>query len=329
MSGSLLPIAETVVRTVSNMTGYSKYLLPCKLFERALIERKCILSGGAPARAVQVKEYPGEKIFAYAAYAGNLHMLLPVQILCAAKPEERTPMGAKHANTSSPSSNRMTTANGVERRVERGSTQKEQAPTKGRLRWTPADIAVGAAVGVACGVIFQGFNFVYPVISSLLGAVLPGLASLFHAIWYASGVFAVLVIRKPGAAVYVNLVGSFAEMVIGNQYAFGFVVISAMLQGVCSEIPFAVARYRRFALPLAIAGGALTGVEYGVYLLLFRYAGVSLLSPRGITHMICEVIGGMAIAGAASWFLYVALAKTGALDRLASGRAVRGGTATA
>lgn len=79
------------------------------------------------------------------------------------------------------------------------------------LRWTPADIAVGAAVGVACGVIFQGFNFIYPVLSSLLGAILPGLASLFHAIWYASGVFAVLVIRKPGAAIYVNLVGSFAE----------------------------------------------------------------------------------------------------------------------
>ncbi len=197
------------------------------------------------------------------------------------------------------------------------------------LRWAPADIAVGAAVGVACGVIFQGFNFIYPVLSSLLGAILPGLASLFHAIWYASGVFAVLVIRKPGAAIYVNLVGSFAEMVIGNQYAFGFVVISAMLQGACSEIPFAVARYRSFTLPLAIAGGALTGVEYGIYLLLFRYAGVSLLSPRGITHMICEVIGGMVIAGMASWFLYVALAKTGALDRLASGRAARGDTSVA
>lgn len=193
-----------------------------------------------------------------------------------------------------------------------------------RLRWTPADIAVGAAVGVACGVIFQGFNFVYPALSALLGAVLPGLASLFHAIWYASGVFAVLVIRKPGAAIYVNLVGSFAEMVIGNQYAVGFVVVSAVLQGLCSEIPFAAARYRRFTLQRAAMGGALTGVEYGIYLLLFRYAGVSPFSPRGITHMVCEVIGGVLIAGVASWFLYVALARTGALDKLASGRAMRG-----
>jgi len=71
-------------------------------------------------------------------------------------------------------------------------------------------------------------------------------------------------------------------------------------------------------------GGALTGVEYGIYLLLFRYAGVSPFSPRGITHMVCEVIGGVLIAGVASWFLYVALARTGALDKLASGRAMRG-----
>lgn len=197
----------------------------------------------------------------------------------------------------------------------------------GRLRWTPADIAVGAAVSMACGVVFQGFNFLYPVLSSTLSAILPGVASLFHAVWYASGVLGVLMIRKPGAAVYVNLVGSFAEMVIGNQYAVGFVMVSAILQGVCSELPFAVARYRSFTLPLAIAGGACTAVEYGVYLLLFRYAGVSPLSPRGITHMICETIGGIVIAGVFSWFLYRAIAKTGALDKLASGRAVRGGVA--
>lgn len=242
-------------------------------------------------------------------------------------------MSAQSSNTSSSYQGTPASGNGPAVRGDDGRGNRRGGDRKNRgavggvyLRWTPADIAVGAAVGVACGVIFQGFNFIYPVLSSLLGAILPGLASLFHAIWYASGVFAVLVIRKPGAAIYVNLVGSFAEMVIGNQYAFGFVVISAMLQGACSEIPFAVARYRSFTLPLAIAGGALTGVEYGIYLLLFRYAGVSLLSPRGITHMICEVIGGMVIAGMASWFLYVALAKTGALDRLASGRAARGDT---
>lgn len=195
--------------------------------------------------------------------------------------------------------------------------------TCAHLRWRPADIAVGAALGVACGVVFWGFNFAYSSLSPLFGAVLPGLASLLHAVWYFSGTLAVLVIRKPGAAIFVNLVGGAAEMLMGNQFSIGFVFISAMLQGLFSEIPFALTRYRRFSLPMSIMSGTLTALEYGFYLLLLRYQGVSLLSPRGIIHMSCEIIGGVAIAGVMSWYLYMAIARTGALDRLASGRAVR------
>ena len=34
------------------------------------------------------------------------------------------------------------------------------------LKWQPLDIAVGATLGAACGVIFWGFNFAYMPISS-------------------------------------------------------------------------------------------------------------------------------------------------------------------
>ena len=38
--------------------------------------------------------------------------------------------------------------------------------------------------------------------------------------------------------------------------------------------------------------------------------------------MISELVGGALIAGVFSWLLFVAVAKTGALDHFASGRAV-------
>ncbi|MDF7663563.1 ECF transporter S component [Bifidobacterium sp. ESL0763] len=193
----------------------------------------------------------------------------------------------------------------------------------GRLRWRAADIAVGAALGVACGVVFWGFNFAYSWLSPLLGAILPGIASLLHAFWYFSGPLAVLIIRKPGAAVYVNLIGSVTEMLFGNQYSVGFVFVSALLQGIFAEIPFACLRYRKFNLALSALSGALVALEYGVFVLLFRFQGVAFASPRGIIHMVCELIGGVLIAGVMSWFLYLAIARTGALDRFASGRAVR------
>ena len=187
---------------------------------------------------------------------------------------------------------------------------------------TELDIAVGATLGAACGVIFWGFNFAYMPISSVFGAILPGFASIVHAVWYFSGTLAVLILRKPGAALYVNLIGTLVETVIGSQFDLGFVIISALLQGVFAEIPFALTRYRMFNLPISIASGALVALEYGTYLMLFRYVGVSFVSPRGIVHMISEVTGGVLISGVMAWYLMLAIAKTGVLDRLASGRAL-------
>ena len=194
-------------------------------------------------------------------------------------------------------------------------------PENRRWRWTAADIAVGAALGVACGLVFWGFNFAYAWLSPLIGGILPGLASVLHPLWYFSGTLAVIILRKPGAAIYVNLVGSAAEMLLGNQFSVGFVFAAAALQGLFAEIPFMVTRYRVYNLPISMVSGALVAVEYGVYLMLFRYQGVAFLSARGIVHMVSELVGGVLIAGVMSWYLYRAIAATGALDRFASGRA--------
>ena len=194
-------------------------------------------------------------------------------------------------------------------------------PENRRWRWTAADIAVGAALGVACGLVFWGFNFAYAWLSPLIGGILPGLASVLHPLWYFSGTLAVIILRKPGAAIYVNLVGSAAEMLLGNQFSVGFVFASAALQGLFAEIPFMVTRYRVYNLPISVVSGALIALEYGVYLMLFQYQGVAFLSARGIVHMVSELVGGVLIAGVMSWYLYRAIAATGALDRFASGRA--------
>ena len=194
-------------------------------------------------------------------------------------------------------------------------------PENRRWRWTAADNAVGAALGVACGLVFWGFNFAYAWLSPLIGGILPGLASVLHPLWYFPGTLAVIILRKPGAAIYVNLVGSAAEMLLGNQFSVGFVFASAALQGLFAEIPFMVTRYRVYNLPISVVSGALVALEYGVYLMLFRYQGVAFLSARGIVHMVSELVGGVLIAGVMSWYLYRAIAATGALDRFASGRA--------
>ena len=189
-----------------------------------------------------------------------------------------------------------------------------------RWRWTAADIAVGAALGVACGLVFWGFNFAYAWLSPLIGGILPGLASVLHPLWYFSGALAVIILRKPGAAIYVNLVAAPPRCCWATSSRSGRVRLRGPA-GAVAEIPFMVTRYRVYNLPISVVSGALVALEYGVYLMLFRYQAVAFLSARGIVHMVSELVGGVLIAGVMSWYLYRAIAATGALDRFASGRA--------
>lgn len=66
--------------------------------------------------------------------------------------------------------------------------------TRTTLQWRPMDIAVSAAIGVACGLVFWGFNYISAWLFPMMAAILPGLGSLFHAVWYFSGPLALLII---------------------------------------------------------------------------------------------------------------------------------------
>ncbi|WP_029600093.1 ECF transporter S component [Gardnerella greenwoodii] len=190
------------------------------------------------------------------------------------------------------------------------------------LRWRVADIALGAALSAVFGVILCGYGLVFiPIIRTLNAAVLPGFASITHGVWYLSGTLAVLLIRKPGSAVYVNVVAAFVQVLLGSPFNIRDTVVSALLQGVFAEIPFLIAKYRKFNLTLSVLSGLLVAFEYGVFLCFTKYQGKA---PTYITiHMITELVSGLLLSGVLVWFVYLALRATGALDNFASGRTER------
>ena len=190
------------------------------------------------------------------------------------------------------------------------------------MRWRVADIALGAALSAVFGVILCGYGLVFiPIIRTLNAAVLPGFASITHGVWYLSGTLAVLLIRKPGSAVYVNVVAAFVQVLLGSPFNIRDTVVSALLQGVFAEIPFLIAKYRKFNLTLSVLSGLLVAFEYGVFLCFTKYQGKA---PTYITiHMITELVSGLLLSGVLVWFVYLALRATGALDNFASGRTER------
>ncbi|OZG50209.1 ECF transporter S component [Bombiscardovia coagulans] len=187
------------------------------------------------------------------------------------------------------------------------------------FRWRPIDIAVCAVLGVVSGIIYWLASGLSSWIFPLMTALLPGLASLLHGFFYFPVTLSLLIIRKPGAAVYSNFIAVLVELLLGNFYGSGLVFLEALMQGLCAEIIYALFRYKRWTLGITIAAGFFVSMVYNAFLLLFFYQGVSFLSSRGIIGTICEALSGILLCGILSWLIFKAIVATGALERFSSG----------
>jgi energy-coupling factor transport system substrate-specific component len=177
------------------------------------------------------------------------------------------------------------------------------------------DIVVASVLGVAGGLLFVVWNLNYGAISAPLSTV-PAIA-LLGGVWLLPAVLGGLVIRKPGAAVYTELVAAVLSALVGNQWGFS-TVWYGLIEGLGAEVVFAVLLYRRFGLPTAMVAGAVDGAVISLCDLLLSYPTTS-VTWKG-TYVVCLAISGAVVAGAGSWALTRALAATGALAPLASGR---------
>ena len=190
--------------------------------------------------------------------------------------------------------------------------------TKTPFAWRGIDLVTAAVFAVALGVAFWGFDvFVYPVVG-IITAGFPPLGGLATGVWILPAVAGMLLIRRPGAAIFVELIAANVELTLGNSWGVT-VLISALIQGLAVELVFALFRYRKFGLGIAALAGAvaaffeIVGYELNAY-----YADYSLTFQ--IVLVICAVVSGAVISGGLGSLLIRALARTGALNAFAAGR---------
>ena len=195
------------------------------------------------------------------------------------------------------------------------------ATTARSLSWRVIDIVTAAVLGVACGLIFAVWNQVGSAALEGLKAITPGLDGLATGIWLLGGTLGGYVIRKPGAALFVELVAATVSMGLGSQWAVE-TLYSGLAQGIGAEIVFALLAYRRFNVWVVAAAGALSfACEWALELFLYGHLDKGVL--YNAIYLVCGALSGIVLAGVLAWALTNALAKTGALDRFASGRGAR------
>ena len=182
--------------------------------------------------------------------------------------------------------------------------------------WRTVDIVVTAAIAVAFGVVFWAWNALWAAATPAFVAVPPA-QNILYGTWLAAGVVAGLVVQKPGAALFAELVAASVSLVLGSQWGLD-AAVSGLIQGAGAELGFALFRYRRWDLIAALLAAALSAVGAWIHDTPLYYAELPLTDQLLIG--VFMLISALVIAGVGAWWLVRALVQTGVLAQFPSGR---------
>lgn len=200
------------------------------------------------------------------------------------------------------------------------STTTVRRPPTGRRtrwRWRVVDIVTASVLGAAFGFVFLAWNALYRGPSDLLTPLLPGVQGLLVGPWLIAGVVGGLVIRKPGAAVYVETLAAVVSALVGTTWGGLLTVEAGIVQGLGAELVLLAFLYRGHLAAAALAGAG-AGIAEAINDLVLWYPGSTPLFAT--VYAVSCALSGFVIAGVLGWLLVRALAATGALGRFPAGR---------
>lgn len=205
----------------------------------------------------------------------------------------------------------------------RNNTTSPTIVNEHRFRWRVVDIAVASVIGVASALIYWVVALLSAAPFPILEGIVPGLGGLFNGFWLFAGPLALIIVRKPGAGVYAEVVAAILESLLGSQWVPVETFMIGLLQGVMAELAFLVFAYRKWNLATTVLSGVSSAIGCWLYSFVTHLQAINITGSYGIIYVITTVISGATLAGCLVWYLYIAIAKTGALDHFESGRLVR------
>ena len=183
--------------------------------------------------------------------------------------------------------------------------------------WRTVDIVVAAAIAIAFGVVFWAWNQVWAAATPAFVAIPPA-QNILYGVWLVPAVLAGLIIRKPGAALFTEIVAASVSAILGSQWGLD-AVVSGALQGLGAEIVFLVVGYRRWTIAVALIAAVGTAIAAWVHDTPLYYADIG-IGPQ-LVILAFMVVSAIVIAGIGAWLLMRSLVQTGVLAQFSAGRA--------
>ena len=151
-------------------------------------------------------------------------------------------------------------------------------------RWRTRDIVVAAVIGVAFGVVFWVWGIVWEGPFAVLNALAPPLRDLLYAVWLIPAVLAPLIIRKPGAALFAEMVAAGVSALLGSLWGVD-TLLSGFVQGAAAELVFAFTLYRIWTFPVLAVAAVASALAAWVHDWVVYYAGVRPDRPDRPRHL--------------------------------------------
>ena len=184
-------------------------------------------------------------------------------------------------------------------------------------QWRTVDIVVTAAIAIAFGVVFWAWNQLWAAATPAFAAIPPA-QNILYGVWLVPAVLAGLIVRKPGAALFAELVAASVSAILGAQWGLD-TLVSGALQGIGAEVVFFAVRYRAWRLPIAIGAAIGAAVAAWIHDMPLYYPDLALTDK--VVIGVFMIVSAVIIAGLGSWLLMRSLVQTGVLAQFAAGRA--------
>ena len=177
-------------------------------------------------------------------------------------------------------------------------------------RWRTRDIVIAAVIGVAFGVVFWAWNLAYAAVDPVF-AFAPWIKDLMYGVWLMPAILAPLIIRKPGAAIFAEMVAAGLSALLGNVWGPD-VLLSGFMQGAAAELAFAFTLYRSYGAVTLVVAAVASALAAFVHDWVIYYPTTD--QTIQLLRAIAMIVSAAFIAAGGSMLLARSLRRTGVLD---------------
>jgi energy-coupling factor transport system substrate-specific component len=192
------------------------------------------------------------------------------------------------------------------------TTYGASAPTSAPdTHWRTRDIVIAAVIGVAFGVVFWAWFIVWEGPLAVLSTFALPIRDLGYAVWLIPAVLAPLIIRKPGAALFAEMVAAGVSALFGNSWGVD-TLLSGFVQGAAAELVFAFTLYRLWSFPVLAVAAVASATAAWVHDWVLYYTAVD--PTIQVIRFVFMAISAIVIVAGGSLALHRALKNAGVLE---------------